>query len=78
MCQNSIYDTNAEESFSIGGFVDEKSEQFLCRLDDGIRNMHGITMIMLHADELLRRISAVINLIVASCIHIFWIFLHMY
>jgi hypothetical protein len=74
-----IYDTTAEESVVFGWFVCENSESFV-QVRLRYNNLDGVAIIMLHADQLLRGISAVIDRIVAADIYIytFWISLHMY
>ena len=65
-----LYDFDAEIGFALGDFSGENSEPLLCRLDDGVYNSDGIAMIMLHGDPLLRRVSEIIDRVVAAGLYI--------
>ena len=68
-----LYDLDAEVGFSHGDFVGQNSEPLLCMLDDGVYNSDGIAMIMIHGDPLLRRVSEIIDRVVAAGLYTFWI-----
>ena len=65
-----LYDLDAEVGFALGDFSGENSEPLLCMLDDGVYNSDGIAMIMLHGDPLLRRVSEIIDRVVAAGLYI--------
>jgi hypothetical protein len=68
-----LYDLDAEIGFALGEFAGENSEPLLSRLDDGVYNSDGIAMIILHGDPLLRRVSEIIDRVVAAGLYTFWI-----
>jgi hypothetical protein len=68
-----LYDFDAETGFARGEYFGENSEPLLCRLDDGVYNSDGIAMIMLYGDPLLRRVSEIIDRVVAAGLYTFWV-----
>jgi hypothetical protein len=68
-----LYDFDAKVGFGLGEFVGENSEPLLCRLDDGVYNSDGIAMIMLYGVPLLRRVSEIVDRVVAAGIYTFWV-----
>jgi hypothetical protein len=72
-----MYDLFAEISYAVGAFVGENSEPLLCKLQEGSFYQTGLTMIMSHADPLLRRVNEIIDRVVEAGIYNFWISLIM-
>jgi hypothetical protein len=52
-----LVDKLVEENYVCGEYVGEKSESFLCRLEDGVIFNNELTMVMFHGDPLLRRVN---------------------
>jgi hypothetical protein len=68
----------AEIDCANGNFVGETSEHLLCRLDGGVVFNTGLTMLMLHADPMLKRVTEIIDCVVEADIYKYWIFLHIH
>jgi hypothetical protein len=45
----------------------------LCRLEDGVVYTTGLTMVMFHGDPLMRRVTEVIDRVVAAGLYNYWI-----
>ena len=71
-------DDDAEESFAVGLYLGENSKPLLCGLKDGIFRQTGLTMIMLHGDPLMRRVTEIIDRVVAAGIYNYWNSLRMH
>jgi hypothetical protein len=65
-------DKIVEEFYASGGLVGENSEPFLCRLEDGVFDSYGNSMIMFHGDPLMTRVNEIINRVVEAGLHTFW------
>ena len=65
-------DDDAEESFALGLYLGENSKPLLCGLKDGIFRQTGEAMIMLHGDPLLRRVTEIIDRVVAAGLYNYW------
>jgi len=59
----------AEVYLTKGDFVDENSEPLVCGLEDGVVFTTGLTMVMLHGDPLMRRVTEIIDRVVAAAIY---------
>jgi hypothetical protein len=57
------------ESFALGFYLGENTKPLLCGLEDGILRQNGLTMIMLHGDPLMRRVTEIIDRVVAAGIY---------
>jgi len=72
-----LVDMVAEEYYAIGYFVGENSEPLVCRLEDGIVFNTGLAMTMFYGDPLLRRVTEIIDRVVAAGIYNYWVSLRM-
>jgi hypothetical protein len=62
------------ETYYAGGFyIGENSETSLCSLEDKVVLNHGISMVMLHGDPLLKRVTEIIGRVVEAGIYNYWI-----
>jgi hypothetical protein len=68
-----LTDTDAEMRYANGDFFGENSEPLLCRLEDGVVYTSDLTMIMFHADPLLRRFSEIIDRVIEAGLYNNWI-----
>jgi hypothetical protein len=64
-------------NYVAGFFCGENSEPLLCRLEDGVLFTRGLSMVMLHGDPLLRRVTEIIDRVVEAGIYNYWISLRM-
>jgi len=71
-------DTAAEEYYAYGDFVGENSEPLLCKLQEGSFHLTGVTMLVFHADPLLRRVTEIIDRVIEAGLYNFWISLRMH
>jgi hypothetical protein len=71
-----LADQIVEIEYAVGNFVGETSEPLLCRVEDGVVLNTGLTMLMLHGDPLLRRVTEIIDRVVEAGIYKYWISLH--
>jgi hypothetical protein len=71
-------DDNVKEKFALGFYFDENSKPMLCGIRDGVFCQTGLTMIMLHGDPLMRRVTEIIDRVVAAGIYNYWNSLRMY
>jgi hypothetical protein len=60
-----------------GVFCGENSEPLLCRLEDGVLFTHGLSMVMLYGDPLLRQVTEIIDRVVEAGIYNYWFSLRM-
>ena len=67
-----VSDFLAELNYSICKFIGQSSEPLMCRLEDGIVFSSGISMIMFHADPLMKRVTEIIDRLVEASIHSHW------
>jgi hypothetical protein len=49
-----LVDISAEILYAIGEFVGDNSELLLCKLEDGVVFITGLTMLMFHGEPLMR------------------------
>jgi hypothetical protein len=68
-----LIDIDAESKYAVGDFVGENSEPLLCRLEDGVVFTAGLSMIMLHGDPLLKRVTEIIDRVVEAGLYNYWI-----
>jgi hypothetical protein len=73
-----LADDSVEEYFADGDFVGENSKPLLCRIEDGVFFHYGLTMIMLHGDPLMRRVTEIIDRVVEAGLYNYWNSLRMY
>ena len=73
-----LSDDDAEEYFALGLYCDEYTRPFLCGIEDGVFLHTGLTMIMLHGDPLIGRVTEIIDRVVAAGIFNYWNSLRMY
>ena len=71
-------DHYAEEIYAQGDFIGKNSEPLVCKLEDGVLLQTGHTMVMLHGDPLMKRVTEIIDRVFESGIYNFWISLRMY
>jgi hypothetical protein len=64
-----LVDLDVERIFALGVLVSKSSEPLLSKLEDGMVHNEGLTMIMFHGDPLLRRVSEIIDRVVAAGIY---------
>jgi hypothetical protein len=55
-----------EENVALGDYLGQNSKPFLCGITDGLFRTSGLTMIMLHGDPLMRRVTEIIDRVVAA------------
>ena len=67
-----VSDFLAELNYSIGKFVGENSEPLMCRIEDGVFFNSGQSMIMFHGDQLMIRVSEIIDRLVVASIYSHW------
>jgi hypothetical protein len=65
-------------NYVAGFFSGENSEPLLCRLESGVLFSHGLSMVMLYGDPLLRLVTEIIDRVVEAGIYNYWISLRMY
>jgi len=65
-------DDDVEENFAVGDYLGENSKPFLCGIKDGVFRNTGLTMIMLHGDPLMRRVTEIIDRVVEAGIYNYW------
>jgi hypothetical protein len=68
-----VQDFRVETMISIGELVSENSEPLLCKLEDGTVYYDSISMVMVHGDPLLRRVSEIIDRVVEAGLYNFLI-----
>jgi len=73
-----LYDDSIEERFALGDYLGENSKPLLCGIKDGVFRQTGLTMIMLHGDPLIGRVTEIIDRVVAAGIFNYWNSLRMY
>jgi len=71
-------DIAAEIDYAKGDYVGENSESLLCSLEDGAVFNTALTMLMIHADPLMRRVTEVIDRVVEAGIYNHWTSLRMH
>jgi hypothetical protein len=69
-------DIIAERQYARGHFIGENSEPLVCRLEDGVVFTTGLTMVMLHGDPLVKRVTEIIDRVVEAGLYNFWISLN--
>jgi hypothetical protein len=67
-----------EINYASGHYVGENSEPLLCSLEDGAVFNTGLSMLMLHGDPLLRRVTDIIDRVVEAGIYNYWFSLRMH
>jgi hypothetical protein len=65
-------DDDVDEDFARGLYFDENSRPFLCGIEDGVFRHTGLTMLMLHGDPLMRRVTEIIDRVVEAGIYNYW------
>jgi hypothetical protein len=73
-----LSDIAYEIDYASGHYVGENSEHLLCSLEDGAVFNTGLSMLMLHGDPLLRRVTEIIDRVVEAGIYNYWISLRMH
>jgi len=68
-----LADMGAEEHYATGDFVGEYSEPLVCRLEEGVVSTTGLTMVMFHADPLMRRVTKIIDRVIEAGIYNYWV-----
>jgi len=71
-------DDDAEERFALGSYLGENTKPLLCGLKDGVFRLSGETMIMLHGDPLMRRVTEIIDRVNAAGLYNYWNSLRMH
>jgi hypothetical protein len=71
-------DTFAEVNYALGNFTGENSEPLLCKLEDGELFALGQSMLMFHGDPLMKRVTEIIDRVLAAGLYNYWISLHMH
>jgi len=66
-------DMIAEGNYASGNFLGENSEPLLCRLEDGVVFSFGKSMLMLHGDPRMRRVTEIIDRVFEAGIYNYWI-----
>jgi hypothetical protein len=66
----------AERQYANGKLISKNSEPLVCRLEDGVVFNNGLTMIMFHADPLMKRVTEIIDRMVEAGIYNYWISLN--
>jgi hypothetical protein len=59
-------------------FFGENSEPLLCKLEGGVLQHYGLTMIMFYGDPLMRRVTEIVDRVVEAVIYSYWICLRMH
>jgi hypothetical protein len=72
-----LSDIIAEIRYATGSLYGENSEPLLCKLEDGIFYNTGLIMIMFHGDPLMRRVTEIIDRVVAAGLYNYWISVQM-
>ena len=67
-----LADMVAEEYNDLGYFNGENAEPLVCRLEDGVVHTFGLTMVMFHGDPLMRRVTEIIDGVVAAGLFSYW------
>jgi hypothetical protein len=67
-----LMDKFAEINYAAGNFIGENSEPLLCGLEDGVIFSYGQSLLMLHADPLLNRVSEIIHRVVEAGLYNYW------
>ena len=67
-----------EQNLATGYYLGENSKRFLCGIKDGVFHHTGLTMVMLHGDPLARRVTEIIDRVVAAGLFNFWNSLRMH
>jgi hypothetical protein len=67
-----LNDDNAEEEFALGSYLGANSKPLLCGIKDGVFRFSGLTMIMLHGDPLMRRVTEIIDRVVEAGLYNYW------
>jgi hypothetical protein len=73
-----LEDLDVEIMYAFGKCVGENSEPLLCKLEDGVVYNNGLSMIMLHGDPLLRRVSEITDRVFVAGLYNYWISLYMH
>ena len=68
-----LSDLFTEERYALGDFVGENSEPLLCKLEDRLFLQTGFTIVIIHGDPLMRRITEIINRVVEAGVIEYWI-----
>ena len=71
-------DDEAEENFALGSYLGENSKPMMCGLKDGVFRQTGLTMLMLHRDPLMRRVTEIIDRVNAAGLYNYWNSLRMH
>jgi hypothetical protein len=66
-------DLNIGFLFAERKIIRENSESSLCKLEDGMFYNDGLSMIMFHGDPLLKRVSEIVDRVVAAGLYSHWI-----
>jgi hypothetical protein len=67
-----LCEDHAEEDFALGFYLGVNSKPMLCGIKDGVFRYSGLTMIMLHGDPLMRRVSEIIDRLVEAGLYNYW------
>ena len=68
-----LLDRFAEEYYAICDYVGENSENLFCRLEDGFFFTTGLTMVKIHGDKLMRRVTENIDRVVEAVLYKYWV-----
>ena len=66
-------DLSSEEFCAVGVSFWEKSEPLVCKLEDGLFPQTSLTMVMFHADPLMRRVTEIIDHVIEAGLYEYWI-----
>jgi hypothetical protein len=70
-------DILAELYYANGYLVGDNSERLVCKLEDGVFYLSGLTVVMFHGDPLMRRVNEIIGRVVEAGLYKYWISLIM-
>jgi hypothetical protein len=68
-----LIDLDVEEADAVVNFVGENSQTLVCRLEDGVVYTNGQSMLMLHGDPVMKRVTEIIDRVVEAGLHNYWI-----
>jgi hypothetical protein len=71
-----LVDRFAEDRFARGFFVSENSEPLICKLEDGVVESYGKSMVMFNGDPLMRRVTEIIDRVVVAGLYNYWVSKH--
>ena len=67
-----LSDLYADINYATGNSCGENSEPLLCRLKEGAVLHTGIVILLFHGDQLLRRVTEIIDRVVEAGLYTFW------